>query len=101
MTMQDKTVKVRLTGRVQGVWFRGWTAERARHLDLGGWVRNRNDGSLEAFFCGAGDAVDEMLAQMKLGPSAARIDDMEVEDVKEMENAAPCSDRVFEVRPTC
>ena len=46
------TIRVRITGRVQGVWYRGWTVDQARHLRLAGWVRNRLDGSVEAVFSG-------------------------------------------------
>ena len=46
------TVRVRISGRVQGVWYRGWTVDEARRLGLSGWVRNRRDGSVEAVFSG-------------------------------------------------
>ena len=43
---------VRIRGKVQGVWYRAWTVEEARRRGLKGWVRNRRDGSVEAFFAG-------------------------------------------------
>ena len=55
---ERKAVKVRILGRVQGVWFRAWTAEEATRRGLAGWVRNRRDGSVEAFFAGAAALVD-------------------------------------------
>ena len=69
-----QAVRVRITGRVQGVWYRGWTVENALSLDLTGWVRNRRDGSVEALFVGPLDRIDDMLARCRLGPRAARVD---------------------------
>jgi acylphosphatase len=63
----------RITGRVQGVWFRGWVREQARRLGLTGWVRNEPDGSVAALFVGPGAAVAAMLALCREGPPAARV----------------------------
>lgn len=73
-----KSVHVTITGRVQAVGFRAWTERNAAELELDGWVRNRRDGSVEAVFCGAGDAVDEMLARCRSGPAGARVADVRV-----------------------
>lgn len=69
-----ETVHVVISGRVQGVWFRGWTCEQARALGLTGWVRNRRDGTVEAVFSGAPDAVRRMTERCHEGPPAARVD---------------------------
>lgn len=74
-----ETVHVVISGRVQGVWFRGWTCEQARALGLTGWVRNRRDGTVEAVFSGPPGAVGEMLANCRQGPPAARVTDVTVE----------------------
>jgi acylphosphatase len=50
--MNKITVRVRITGRVQGVCYRSWTVEYATSLGLSGWVRNRIDGSVEAILYG-------------------------------------------------
>ena len=68
-----KSVQVRIEGRVQGVWYRGWTADEAARRDLRGWVRNRRDGSVEALFSGPKSVVDEMLEACWQGPPAARV----------------------------
>lgn len=68
-----KTVRVVVSGRVQGVWFRGWTIETARGLGLDGWVRNRRDGTVEAVFAGPADAVDDMVRACRDGPPFARV----------------------------
>ena len=59
---------VRITGRVQGVWFRGWVCDEARRLGLTGSVRNAPDGSVVALFVGPGTAVAAMLALCREGP---------------------------------
>ena len=63
----------RITGRVQGVWFRGWVRGEARRLGLTGWVRNEPDGSVAALFVGPGAAVAAMLALCREGPPHARV----------------------------
>ena len=68
-----KTVALRIHGRVQGVWYRGWTVEQARRLGLTGWVRNRSDGTVEAVVHGPVDQVEEMLRLCHDGPPAAKV----------------------------
>jgi acylphosphatase len=75
-----RAVRVQIRGRVQGVWFRGWTCEAATRLGLAGWVRNRSDGSVEALFVGAAAAVEAMVKACHRGPSHARVDSVMVED---------------------
>ena len=72
-------VHVRVTGRVQGVWYRGWTVEEAGRRGLDGWVRNRRDGSVEAVFSGPRDAVDAMVVACRGGPPSARVERVAVE----------------------
>ncbi|RED52521.1 acylphosphatase [Aestuariispira insulae] len=66
-----KTVSVIIEGKVQGVWYRGWTEATARELGLSGWVRNLSDGSVEALFSGAEAAVEDMLERCWQGPEPA------------------------------
>ncbi|MGF1641647.1 MAG: acylphosphatase [Rhodospirillales bacterium] len=70
---QVKAVVVRIEGRVQGVWYRGWTVSEATARGLRGWVRNRTDGTVEALFAGARADVDAMLEACWQGPPAARV----------------------------
>ena len=72
--------KVRVTGRVQGVYFRGWTKSEAERLKLGGWVRNEYDGSVAALIAGAPEAVKEMLRLMHRGPLDAQVENVAVEE---------------------
>jgi acylphosphatase len=72
-------VHVWVTGRVQGVFYRG-TAERvAQGLGLAGWVRNMDDGRVEAVAEGPKDALDQFIAWCHTGPDAARVDDVRTE----------------------
>ena len=74
--------KVRIYGRVQGVFFRQWTVKLARALGVAGWVHNASDGSVEAHLAGGEAAVAEMVEQMRRGPPQARVDDLMVEQVE-------------------
>jgi len=73
MSAEIKTVRVRIKGRVQGVWYRGWTVREAQQRGLSGWVKNRFDGDVEAVFHGTDDAVEEMIAACWNGPRAAKV----------------------------
>jgi acylphosphatase len=86
--MAETGVRVRITGRVQGVWYRGWTVRQAETRGLAGWVRNRSDGSVEAVFVGSDDAVEAMIEACRSGPPAARVDDIKVEPLGAAERAA-------------
>lgn len=70
---------VYVSGRVQGVGFRYSTYHQAIRLNLGGWVRNLDDGRVEAVFEGEADAVREMIAWCREGPPGARVGRVEVE----------------------
>ncbi|MCM2263825.1 MAG: acylphosphatase [Desulfuromonadales bacterium] len=71
--------RVRVTGRVQGVFYRQSTVEMARQLGLDGWVRNLPDGSVEALFEGEKTAVDQAIAWCRQGPPRAAVDEVTVE----------------------
>jgi acylphosphatase len=71
-----KCVRLRIEGRVQGVWYRGWVVKQAQTRRLAGWVRNRMDDSVEVLFAGPAAAVEEMVALCRQGPPAARVDNI-------------------------
>ena len=73
-----RTVRVRISGRVLGVFFRATCARLADELGLSGWVRNRPDGDLEAVFQGLDQAVEDMLAWCRDGPPHAQVDAVDV-----------------------
>ena len=73
-----RRVRVEISGRVQGVFFRASLSERAGELGVGGWARNRDDGTVEACFEGPSDAVERMVAFAREGPPAAEVSGVEV-----------------------
>jgi acylphosphatase len=69
----EKTVRLRITGEVQGVGYRIWATRTASGLGLRGWVRNRWDGSVEASATGAPEQVAAMIEACRRGPYGARV----------------------------
>lgn len=79
--MIDKTIKVVIRGRVQGVGYRDWAERQAQALDLRGYVRNRRDGSVELVLAGSGERIERMLHSCREGPRLAQVQDMETSEV--------------------
>jgi len=73
---------VRVTGRVQGVFFRGWTQLQANELGVAGWVRNCPDGSVEAHLAGEELAVQQLIDRLHDGPPAAAVSRVELTEVE-------------------
>jgi acylphosphatase len=73
MAAAEKTLRLRIRGRVQGVAFRDWTVREATRRALRGWVRNRADGSVEALLSGPVAAVDDMAQACRTGPRLAAV----------------------------
>jgi acylphosphatase len=71
-----ESVRLRITGRVQGVGYRLWAIRTATSLGLRGWVRNRRDGSVEALVTGEPEPVAAMIEACRRGPYAARVTDV-------------------------
>lgn len=89
----EERAHVFVSGQVQGVAFRDATRSQAEQLGLNGWVRNTEDGRVEAVFEGEPDVVREMVEWCKSGPSSADVEDVSVE------NESPSGDLSgFEVR---
>lgn len=72
-------IRIIVTGRVQGVFFRRAAAEQARALDITGWVRNLNDGSVEIVGEGKRRNLEALLAWAHKGPPHARVDEVQAE----------------------
>jgi acylphosphatase len=88
------TVRLSIKGRVQGVGFRAFVTRAARQQALRGWVRNRNDGSVEALVTGDDAAVATVIAACARGPAAARVD--HIEQLPAQDDGSPD----FSERPT-
>ena len=78
--MSSTRAHVFVSGRVQDVWFRESTRQRAEELGVGGWVRNLPDGRVEALFEGDADAVQKAIDYVREGPTLARVSQVEVEE---------------------
>jgi len=76
----EKAVKVIISGRVQGVSFRFFTERNAKSKNIGGYVKNLDNGDVETFFQGPEESVDEMIDLVKEGPPAANVKNVEVEE---------------------
>ncbi len=77
-----KTLKVKVSGTVQGVFFRNFVKENAEALGVRGYVRNLDDGSVEIVVEGRDENVNEMLNKCKSGPSHSEVQEVESEEIK-------------------
>lgn len=68
-----------VSGRVQGVYYRASTRDRARELGVDGWVKNLADGRVEAVFEGNAEDIESMIEWCHTGSPSARVDDIEAE----------------------
>lgn len=78
-------VRLKIRGRVQGVFFRQSTCQEAKLLKLSGWVKNNPDGSVEALVEGPDDDVKKLIDWCHQGPPSARVDSVDVEEASQEE----------------
>jgi acylphosphatase len=71
--------RVRVSGQVQGVFFRDSTRQKAEELGLAGWVRNMPDGQVEALFEGPPEKVEEIVSWCKEGPQRASVENVDTD----------------------
>lgn len=76
-----KALKIYITGKVQGVWYRASTRNKAKELGLCGMVRNESDGSVYAEVEGPVEGVDQLVVWCKEGPPHARVDSVRIEEM--------------------
>ncbi len=77
-----ETKHLRIAGHIQGVGFRAAMYREAVRLNVTGWVRNRNDGTVEAVIQGPEKSIAQMLVWARHGPFGARVDQVEVKPVE-------------------
>ncbi len=66
-----------VSGRVQGVYFRGSTQRQAQSLGITGWARNLSDGRVEVLACGDAVALDRLENWLRIGPQWANVSNIE------------------------
>ena len=79
--MVEQRVRVKIEGRVQGVFFRASLRDEATRRGLAGWARNLPDGRLEAELQGASDMVDDIISWCWEGPPQAHVTGVEVNEL--------------------
>ncbi len=89
-----RAVRLRITGRVQGVGYRAWAMQTAARLGVCGWVRNRADGTVETLVIGDNLAVAAMIDACRKGPQAAVVGNVAVSEADDDGSTD------FTVRPT-
>lgn len=85
---------IRIEGKVQGVFFRDWATDAARAIGVAGWIRNRRDGSVEAYVVGEAGLVDRFADRLREGSPASRVDKIDIAE------AEPRATDGFTRRPT-
>jgi len=78
-----KQAKILIYGTVQGVFFRKFVKDNADELGVKGYVKNLDDGSVEAVLIGDEEKVEELIIRCRQGPEAAKVDRLLIESVPE------------------
>jgi acylphosphatase len=89
------TRRLRISGRVHGVFFRESMRQRAEQLKVTGWVRNCADGTVEAIAQGDAFEVGRLIEWAQRGPDAAKVDSVEIESIEDDVHYA-----IFDKKPT-
>ncbi len=79
--MSQRSVKIIVSGRVQGVYFRKFTQKKARQLAINGCVRNLPDGRVEIVACSTGEAIQNLISWCHKGPLMAKVRQVDVADI--------------------
>jgi acylphosphatase len=77
-----------VSGRVQGVWYRAYTRDRALQLNITGYARNLPDGRVEVLACGEENAVTQLREWLQVGPPRAQVTEVQWESVAVEDHAS-------------
>lgn len=83
--MMSARIRLRVSGRVQGVFYRQSTQEQARTLGLSGWVANQEDGSVLIDAQGERERLESLIIWCRKGPPRANVIDLDVEWIEELD----------------
>ena len=78
----NRQVKILVSGRVQGVYYRAYTQKQATKLGVAGFARNLPDGRVEVLAAGTDEAVEKLIKWCHKGPITAKVDRVTIEEVK-------------------
>ncbi|MBC8526511.1 MAG: acylphosphatase [Candidatus Cloacimonetes bacterium] len=81
-----KKIKITVSGRVQGVFFRAFTYDTALRLNIKGYVKNLYNGNVEAVAIGSEEDVEKFINELKIGPLSAHVDNIEIEKLPDSIN---------------
>ncbi len=95
MPDQHRMIKAIIRGKVQGVWFRRSTQEKAISLNLSGWVRNLTNGDVEVVAWGDNASIDALEQWLGCGPEQARVDSVAIDNPSQ---SIPKTATPFEIR---
>lgn len=77
-----RAIKIRIHGKVQGVWFRKYTRDKCEALKISGWVRNYLDGTVHIVAQGKGESLDELIRWCHIGSPEASVTKVETQEIE-------------------
>jgi acylphosphatase len=75
-----KTVHIIISGLVQGIGYRKWVKQHAHHVGVVGWIKNREDGAVEAVLQGEKGVVDTLMKEVQKGPFLANVQAIDIQE---------------------
>ena len=84
--METQSVRITVSGKVQGVFYRKSTKDQADQLNLTGWVKNKSDGSVVIEVGGLTNNIQKLIDWCRIGPPASEVIDLKVEEIAPVKN---------------